>query len=154
MVATRTGAAEPRLAVGALETCGATGGCALLAWEDSAADTGLNAIVLAASGSPVGTTFPIVTGAGDERDPSVAGGTDRFVVAWAGTEGVYTRIFGSDGMPALNRERPQTSNAFLVGPGGTAPSAAVGGRAASYLVVWSDPTQDASGGVRGRAIPF
>ena len=154
MVATRTGAPGPGLAIGALETCIGAGPCALLAWDDAAADTGLNAILVTASGSAVGTVFPVVMGAGDERDPSVAGGADRFVVAWTGTDGVRARIFGADGMPALNRERPQTSDAFLVAPGGTAPSASVGGRTASYLLVWNDPTQDAAGGVRGRAIPF
>lgn len=156
MIATRSGGAPPELAIGALAACPATGACALVAWSDAAADTGLNAALVAADASAVGTAFPVVTGAGDERAPSVSGGANRFVVAWTGTDGVYARIFGTDGMPVLNRERqyPPTSDAFPVGPGGSAPSVSAGGRTNSYLVVWDDPTQDASGGVRGRAIPF
>ncbi len=153
MVATRSGGTA-NVAIGALSTCPATGACALIVWEDAAADTGLNAVRVAADASAVGSAFPVVTGAGDEREPTVSGNGTQFVVGWTGTDGVRARVFGADGTPALNRERPQSSDAFLVATGGSLPSVSAGGRTGSYLFVWNDPTQDVSGGVRGRAIPF
>ncbi len=154
MIATRTGSPEPRVAIGALTTCPATGACALVAWEDAAADTGLNATLVAGDGSAVGAVFPVVGGAGDEREPAVTGGADRFVVAWTAPDGVRARLFGPDGAAALNRERPSTSDAFLVGPGGSAPAVAAGGRGRNYVVAFSDPAQDPAGGIRGRTLPF
>ncbi len=151
-IAARSSGATPSVAIGALTTCPAAGACALVAWEDSASDSTLQGLVVAADGSAVGAAFAVTPGTGTA--PSVTGGADRFVVAWTAADGAYARIFGTDGVPALNRERPQTSSAFLVAAGGSAPSVAAGGRASSYLFVWNDPTQDASGGVRGRVIPF
>jgi len=153
MVATRSGGTA-NVAIGALSTCSATGACALIVWEDAAADSGLNAARIAADASAVGSAFPVVTGAGDEREPTVSGNGTHFVVGWTGTDGVRARVFGADGAPTLNRERPQSSDAFLVAPGGSLPSVSAGGRTGAYLFVWNDPTQDTSGGVRGRAIPF
>jgi len=154
MLATRSGSPEPRLAIGALTTCPASGACALVAFEDAAADAGLNAILVAADASAVGGVFPVVAGAGSEREPAVAGSADRFVVAWTGPDGVRARLFTAAGAPATNRERPSTSDAFLVASGGSEPAIAVGGRGPSYFIAWSDPAQDSAGGVRGRALPF
>lgn len=150
---TRTAGGTAPLAIGSLTTCAATGPCALVAWEDAASATGIDGAVIQEDGTEIGSTHPLATSGA--TGPTVSGGdTSQFVVAWTGADGVHARVFDTGGMPALNHERPQTSDAFLVAPGGSAPSVSAGGRTHAYLVVWNDPAQDPSGGVRGRTIPF
>jgi cysteine-rich repeat protein len=157
-IASTSTSGDAPLAIGALRSCGATGPCALIAWESG---TGISGAVVGADGALIGATFDIASGAA--TGPSVAGGTDRFVITWTATDGVYARIFGTNGAPALNRERttPRTDHAFLVGPSGSAASVSAGGAPSLftpttnyYLVVWNDPTVDPAGNIGGRLIPF
>jgi cysteine-rich repeat protein len=143
-----------RTAIAALPTCPASGGCALAAWE---ADGNVSARLLTAEGMPLGAApiaVPSSSGSG-RAAPAVAAGASRFLVVWQEPAGLRARVFHTDGTPAVNRERPPTSDEFdVAGPGATDPRAAAGGRDGAVLVVWSDPARDAAGGISARLLPL
>jgi cysteine-rich repeat protein len=121
-------------------------GALLVAFEDDMSGTGISGSVFAAGSTTAGALFDI--GASGAIEPSVAGASDHFVVAFSAGGDVFVQRFGSDGAP-----RDAAPVAVLEDAAGTQDQPAVAalpdGRA---LVAWRDSGGDGAGtAIRARA---
>lgn len=121
-------------------------GALLVAFEDDMSGTGVSGSVFAAGSTTAGALFDI--GASGAIEPSVAGASDHFVVAFSAGGDVFVQRFGSDGAP-----RDAAPVAVLEDAAGTQDQPAVAalpdGRA---LVAWRDSGGDGAGtAIRARA---
>jgi hypothetical protein len=94
------------------------------------------------------------TTAGPQAEPTVAAGFDRFLVAWTSGGQIRARVLDRSGAPALNRERPPTSDDFLVASGSVLSPVAAAGGSNLAIVVYQDNAMDIGGDIRVRRYPL
>jgi cysteine-rich repeat protein len=147
-----TEAGRDQVAVAALPD-----GLALVAWRDASGDgaeSAIRAAVIDATGM-AGMPFVVnSTTAGPQAEPTVAAGFDRFLVAWTSGGQIRARVLDRSGAPALNRERPPTSDDFLVASGSVLSPVAAAGGSNLAIVVYQDNAMDIGGDIRVRRYPL